>query len=66
MTEYYNPSKILNMKDLDGEEPAIYLITNNRSAGKTTAFLKKSLEKFSKLFYCLIGRVILQCRRKLH
>lgn len=46
MTEYYNPSKILNMKDLDGEEPAIYLITNNRSAGKTTSFLKKSLEHF--------------------
>lgn len=43
---YYNPSKILLMTDLDGEIPSIYIITSNRSAGKTTAFLKKSLELF--------------------
>ena len=48
MTEYYNPNKILNMKDLDGDEPSIYMVTNNRSAGKTTAFLKLSLEHFKK------------------
>jgi len=45
---YYNPQKILNMKDLDGETPSIYMITTNRSAGKTTSFLKKSLEDYSK------------------
>lgn len=45
---YYNPQKILSMKDLDNEEPAIYMITNNRSAGKTTSFLKLSLEHFKK------------------
>jgi hypothetical protein len=36
------------MKDLDGEEPAIYIVTTNRSAGKTTYFLKKALEDFKK------------------
>lgn len=46
--EYYNPQKILNMKDLDGEEPSIYMITTNRSAGKTTSFLKKALADFKK------------------
>jgi hypothetical protein len=45
---YYNPTKILNMKDLEGDTPSIYLITTNRSAGKTTAFLKKSLMDFRK------------------
>ena len=42
--KYYNPEKILAMKDLDKEEPSIYLISSNRSAGKTTAFLIKALK----------------------
>jgi hypothetical protein len=45
---YYNPQKLLNMKDLDGEDPSIYIVTTNRSAGKTTSFLKKSLQDFNK------------------
>jgi len=48
MTKYYDSKKILSMKDLDGLEPSIYLITSNRSAGKTTHFLLKSLEIFFK------------------
>ena len=43
---YYNPKKILSIKDLDNETPSIYIITTNRSAGKTTSFLKKSLEDY--------------------
>lgn len=43
---YYSPSKLLKLKDLDGEEPSIYLITTNRSAGKTTSMLKRALELF--------------------
>ena len=43
---YYSPKPILRVKDLDNEEPAIYMITTNRSGGKTTAFLKKSLADF--------------------
>lgn len=46
--KYYNPNKILSIKDLDGEQPSIYIVTTNRSAGKTTSFLKKSLEDFNK------------------
>ena len=45
---YYNPDKILRLRDLDGLKPAIYLINTNRSAGKTFSFLKKSLEDFKK------------------
>lgn len=41
---YYNPDKILSMKDLEKEEPSIYMISSNRSAGKTTAFIKKALK----------------------
>lgn len=44
--EYYNPERILKTKDLDGLEPSIFMISTNRSAGKTTAFLKYSLEHF--------------------
>lgn len=44
--KYYNPNKILSMKDLDNKEPNIFIITSNRSAGKTTSFLKKLLEDF--------------------
>jgi hypothetical protein len=45
---YYNPDKILRLRDLEGLKPAIYLINTNRSAGKTFSFLKKSLEDFKK------------------
>lgn len=43
---FYNPDIILSKTDLNGENPSIYLISGNRSAGKTTGFLKKSLEWF--------------------
>ena len=47
-TNYYNPEKILRLRDLENIKPAIYLINTNRSAGKTFSFLKKSLEDFKK------------------
>lgn len=46
--KYYNPEKILRLRDLDGLKPAIYLVSTNRSAGKTFSFLKRSLENFKK------------------
>lgn len=46
--KYYNPDKILRMRDLDNLKPAIYIITTNRSAGKTFSILKKFLEDFKK------------------
>lgn len=45
--KYYNPEIILSKKDINGNEPSIYIITSNRSAGKTTAFLIKALQNFS-------------------
>lgn len=58
MSEFYDGTKLLSMKDIDGEVPEIYMCTSNRSAGKTTYFnrllvngFKKKSEKF-----CLIYR----------
>lgn len=36
----YDIRKILNEKDIDGEEPSIFLIETNRSTGKTTSLLE--------------------------
>lgn len=41
---YYSYEPIMKLKDLDGKEPSIYLISSNRSAGKTTGFLINSLK----------------------
>lgn len=46
--KYYSLTEILKKKDINGEKPSIYLITNNRSAGKTTSVLEYSLERFHK------------------
>lgn len=43
---YYDLSIIKNKTDLDGKKPSIYLISTNRSAGKTTACLIESLERY--------------------
>lgn len=55
---YYDGTKLLSMKDINGEKPEIYICTTNRTGGKTTyfgrllvnSFLNKS-EKF-----CLVYR----------
>lgn len=36
--DYYNPVKLLSMRDMDGDRPAIYISSGNRTGGKTTAF----------------------------
>ena len=45
---YYNGTRLLSMKDLDGERPEIYICTSNRSAGKTTWFTRKVISDFKK------------------
>lgn len=58
MAEYYDGTKLLSMKDINGNRPEIYLCTSNRSGGKTTYFnrlainryLKKSIRKFCLLY----------------
>nr|DAN94243.1 MAG TPA: Terminase [Caudoviricetes sp.] len=46
--KYYSLDKIKKIKDLDGLQPSIFLITTNRSGGKTTAVLTDFLDNFLK------------------
>ncbi|MBR4330868.1 MAG: phage DNA encapsidation protein [Candidatus Riflebacteria bacterium] len=58
MANYYDGTKLLSMRDIDGNQPELYLVTSNRTAGKTTwfnrYFVKKFLEKKEK--FCLLYR----------
>ena len=45
---FYNGSKLLSMKDIDGNLPAIYAVDGNRSDGKTTFFARKLIRDFKK------------------
>ena len=38
MAVYYDGTKLLSMKDLNGEKPEIFICSGNRTAGKTTYF----------------------------
>ena len=46
---YYDPRPVQQIKDLDGLEPDIYILSGNRSAGKTTGVLIEALEMFKNL-----------------
>lgn len=46
MTKYYDGTKLLSLKDLNGRTPEIYICTSNRSAGKTTFFNRYLIKKF--------------------
>lgn len=58
MSQYYDGTKLLSLKDVNGETPDLYLCTTNRTGGKTTyfnrlavnRFLNKKIRKFC-LFY---------------
>ena len=45
---YYDGTKLLNLLDLDGMRPAIYICTGNRTAGKTTYFGRYLVNRFLK------------------
>lgn len=55
---YYDGTKLLSMKDINGDKPEIFICTSNRSAGKTTYFnrlaVNRFLDKGEK--FCLIYR----------
>lgn len=44
--QYYDGTKLLSMKDLDGNIPEIFMATSNRSAGKTTYFNRLLINRF--------------------
>lgn len=48
MGEYYDGTKLLSMKDINGELPEIYMSTTNRSGGKTTFFNRLCVNKYKK------------------
>ena len=47
-TNYYDGTKLLSMKDANGDTPEIYICTSNRSAGKTTYFSRYVVNRFKK------------------
>lgn len=48
MTKYYDGTKLLSMKDINGKTPEIYIVTSNNTAGKTTYFNRYALNRFIK------------------
>lgn len=46
--KYYNGTKLLNTKDLNGNKPEIFMCTTNRTAGKTTYFGRLCVNRFFK------------------
>lgn len=48
MNNFYDGTKLLSLKDLNGNTPEIYICTSNRSAGKTTYFSRLCVNKFLK------------------
>ncbi len=43
---YYDGTKLLSMKDLNGNTPELYLVTTNRTGGKTTYFGRLLINRF--------------------
>lgn len=43
---YYDGTKLLSLKDIDGKKPEIFICTSNRSAGKTTWFSRYLVKRF--------------------
>lgn len=56
--KYYDGTKLLSLKDINGNKPEIYLCTTNRTGGKTTYFGRLCVNKFinSGEKFCLIYR----------
>ena len=57
MGEYYDGTKLLSLLDINGNKPEIYIVTTNRTGGKTTWFgrwfvkcFKDKREKFALLY----------------
>lgn len=56
--QYYDGTQLLSMKDLDGNVPEIFMVTTNRTGGKTTyysrlcinRYLNKKIRKFALLY----------------
>lgn len=47
-TQYYDGTKLLSMQDINGRKPEIYMVTTNRTGGKTTFFNRLAVNRFIK------------------
>lgn len=47
-TNYYDGTKLLSLKDINGKKPEVFMCTSNRSAGKTTYFNRLVVNRFIK------------------
>ena len=60
LSDFYSLDRFKGKKDLDGCDPSIFIICNNRSAGKTTAvtkmFYERVLDSEKEEKFCLIYR----------
>lgn len=57
-TKYYDGTKLLSMKDINGKRPEVYLCTTNRTGGKTTWFGRYVTNQYKKGNgkFCLVYR----------
>ena len=46
--KYYDGTKLLSLKDINGEKPEIYISIGNRSGGKTTYYNRMLVNRFKK------------------
>lgn len=46
MPEYYDGTKLLSMTDINGNKPEIYMVTTNRTGGKTVYFSRLCVNRF--------------------
>ena len=55
---YYDGTKLLSMKDINGNTPEIYMCTTNRTGGKTTYFNRYAVNRHlkDKKKFCLVYR----------
>lgn len=44
--KYYDGTKLLSLKDINGKQPEIYICTTNRSGGKTTWFNRYAFKRW--------------------
>ena len=58
MPDYYDGTKLLSLKDINGKDPEIFICTGNRTGGKTTYWNRWAFNKYleGKGKFCLIYR----------
>jgi hypothetical protein len=44
--KYYDGTKLLSLSDINGNKPEIYMVTTNRTGGKTTYFNRLAINRF--------------------